>query len=290
MRLPPEHPRLTDTSALIAHRDRARIDTARFLHDEAQAELQERLMDVNRSFTNPAVVAGFSNIWRNFLPSAKIVTDAETLDLEQGAHDLVIHAMSLHWANDPVGQLVQCRRALRPDGLFIGVCFGGETLSELRTVLAEAETQVAGGLSPRVAPMAELRDMGGLLQRAGLSLPVADSLRKTVTYGDIFALMRDLRAMGETNALASRHRAFAPRMLFPYANAIYADHFAAEENRIQATFELVFLTGWAPHDSQQQPLRPGAAQHRLADALGTTEFDETANPVHDRPDDESPDR
>ncbi|WP_224816729.1 SAM-dependent methyltransferase [Hasllibacter sp. MH4015] len=263
-------------------------DDARFLHDEAMSEVQERLQDVNRTFTAPAIVTDFPKIWQELMPDARIVPMAEVLDLDAGDHDLVLHAMSLHWADDPVGQVVQCRRALQPDGLFLSVAFGGATLQELRAALAEAETRVTGGLSPRVAPMAEIREMGGLLQRAGLALPVADSFRKIVTYSNAIALMHDLRAMGEGNALAGRHRAIPPRALFPTAAAIYAESFPAEQNRIQATFEFVFLTGWAPHESQQKPLRPGAATSRLADALSTTEFDEAANPVHDRPDDESP--
>ncbi|MEX3017212.1 methyltransferase domain-containing protein [Gymnodinialimonas hymeniacidonis] len=279
---------MTDAKALAAHRARAEREPARFLHDEAMLELQERLMDVNRKFTSTVIVTDFPKIWCEFAEDAQIVGMADTLALEEGAYDLVIHAMSLHWADDPVGQIVQCRRALKPDGLFLGVAFGGATLTELRDAVAQAEAQVMGGISPRVAPMAEVRDMGGLLQRAGLALPVADSLRKRVTYSNAISLMHDLRAMGEGNALAERHRAIPPRALFPTAAAIYAETHPAEENRIQATFELVFLTGWAPHESQQQPLRPGAATHRLADALNTSEFDETAKPVHDRPDVESP--
>ncbi len=282
------HPRLTDAKALAAHRARAERDPARFLHDEAMLELQERLIDVNRRFTAPAIVTDFPKIWGDFAKDARIVGMEETLALEEGAHDLVIHAMSLHWADDPVGQIVQCRRALKPDGLFLAVAFGGATLIELRDAMARAEAQVMGGMSPRVAPMAEVRDMGSLLQRAGLALPVADNLRKRVTYPNPIALMHDLRAMGETNALADRHRAVPPRGFFPTAAAFYAESYPAEENRIQATFELVFLTGWAPHESQQTPLRPGSAKSRLADALGVDEFDETAKPVHDRPDDESP--
>ncbi len=244
-------------------------------------------MDVNKTFSEPAVVTPFPAYWGDVLPSAVVVPQSETLALEAGAHDLVIHAMGLHWADDPVGQIVQCRRALRPDGLFLAVCFGGETLQELRQVLAEAETAVLGGLSPRVAPMAEVRDLGGLMQRAGLALPVADRLPKTVTYANALTLMHDLRAMGESNTLHNRHRRFVPRQLFAHAAALYGTSFPAEDDaaRIRATFELVFLAGWVPHDSQQKPLRPGSAQHRLADALNTTEFDETALPVLDRPDD-----
>lgn len=272
-------PQLFDQAGLTRHRARARLDRAGFLHDEARFELQERLLDVNRSFTSPAIVTPFPAVWADFLPGAVVVPDSDVLALEAGAHDLVIHALGLHWAEDPVGQLVQSRHALKPDGLLLVAMFGGETLHELRAALAQAESEVMGGLSPRVAPMGEIRDLGGLLGRAGLSLPVADRLTRQVTYQTMFHLMRDLRDMGETNALAARHRATPPRALFARAAQIYAESFPAEDDRIAATYELVFLTGWAPHDSQQKPLRPGSATARLAEALNTTEFDETARPV-----------
>ena len=275
-------PSLVDRPALSLRRARARLEKAGFLHDEAIFELQERLVDVNRRFTSPVIVTGFPQYWRLHFPDALIVEDTATLDLQPATHDLVIHAMCLHWSDDPVGQLVQCRRALKPDGLFLAVSLGGETLSELRAALGQAEVEISGGLSPRVAPMGELRDMGGLIQRAGLSLPVADSVKKSVTYRSLFHLMHDLRDMGETNVLASRHRAIALRGLFARAAELYAENFPAEENRIQSSFELVFLSGWAPHESQQKPLRPGSAGTRLADALNTTEFDESAVPVLDR--------
>lgn len=284
MASPDPRPRLVDAAALQRHRARARLGHAGFLHDEAQIELQERLIDVNRRFTKPAVVSAFPEYWARFLPDATHITADEVLDLAPGAHDLVVHAMALHWSEDPVGQIVQCRRALMPDGLFLAAAFGGETLSELRRALSEAEIAVMGGLSPRVAPMAEVRDMGGLLQRAGLALPVADRLKKTVTYRDVFALMRDLRAMGETNALAARHRKPAPRALFAALAAGYPAS-ASDPARIDATFELIFLAGWAPHETQQKPMRPGSANTRLADALGTTEFDPSLRPALDRTDD-----
>ena len=277
----PTRARLVDRPRLERARARARLDMAGFLHEEAMTELQERLQDINRRFTSPALVTAFPSVWRDFLPGARLVAPSEVLDLEPGAHDLVIHAMALHWADDPVGQIVQCRRALGPDGLFLSVAFGGETLVELRQALALAETEIMGGLSPRVAPMAEIRDMGALLQRAGLALPVADRLPRTVTYADAFALMADLRAMGETNALADRHRAPVRRALFFRMAEVYAERFPAKDDpsRIRATFELIFLSGWAPHESQQKPLRPGTAKARLAAALGTSEFDETAQAV-----------
>lgn len=274
-------PRLVDPTRLGRARARAQLGVAGFLHDEAKAELQERLIDVNRRFTAPALVTPFPDTWADLMPNGRIVIPDEVLDLAPGAHDLVVHAMSLHWADDPVGQIVQCRRALRPDGLFLSAAFGGETLTELRQALAQAEVETLGGLSPRVAPMAEIRDMGALLQRAGLALPVADRLPKIVTYANAFALMADLRAMGETNALKDRHRNPVPRRLFTHLATVYGQRFPAHDDpaRIRATFELIFLSGWAPHDSQQKPLRPGAAKARLADALGTSEFDVTAPPV-----------
>lgn len=265
-------PKLTDTKALALHRNRVRGTDALFLQQEAADEIEERLNEVNRSFTNPAVVTGFPQIWQKMLPNAKIVPEEDVLALEVGAHDLVIHAMGLHWANDLVGQLVQCRRGLRADGLFLGALFGGQTLSELRAVWAEVETKLTGGLSPRIAPMAEIRDLGGLLQRAGFALPVADCVTKTVTYKSAHHLMHDLRDMGEANALAHRHKKPVTRDEIEAVNAAYATHFPAELGRIRATFELVFLTGWAPDESQQKPLRPGSAQARLADALNTVEL------------------
>ncbi len=266
-------PRLTDRPALLRQRARAlrRTDPALFLHEEARAEIEERLVSVNRTFTNVAVVTGFPALWREWMPQAKVVPDDEVLDLAPGAHDLVIHALALHWADDPVGQLVQCRRALRPDGLFLGLTFGGQTLHELRAALAQAEAEVTGGLSPRVLPMGEIRDLGGLLQRAGLALPVADSLTRHVSYRDLFHLAADLRAMGEGNAMAARPRHPARRGVFLRAAAIMAESFADGPGRVRATFEILCLTGWAPDDSQQQPLRPGSAKARLADALRVPE-------------------
>lgn len=275
-------PSLTDRRALAAHRARARRAPAAFLHEEARVEVQERLRDVNRTFTAPAIVTGHPELWQGLLPGARLVPDEAVLALDPGAHDLVIHAMALHWAEDPVGQLIQARRALRPDGLFLGLGFGGRTLAELRAVLAEAEARVLGGLSPRVAPMGELRDLGGLLQRAGFALPVADALSLPVRYRDAYALMRDLRAMGEGNALAQRDRRPAPRALFDEAARLYRASYP-DGDGVRATFEIVVLTGWAPDDSQPRPLRPGSAQARLAEALGTEESPagEVATPRRD---------
>lgn len=271
MRLPASNtPPLFDRQALVLHRARARAEDL-FLHSAAMDEVQDRLSMVNRTFTAPAIVSSFPQVWSDLLPEARVVLDDEVLALTQGTHDLVIHAMALHWANDPVGQLIQCQRALRPDGLLLAVCLGGETLHELRAALGQAEVSIAGGLSPRVTPMAGLRDLGGLLQRAGLALPVADSVPLHAEYRDIWHLMRDLRAMGETNALSARPRHPTRRAVFEAAQNIYAEHFSAPSGRLKATFELICLTGWAPDDSQPKPLRPGSAQARLADALRTDE-------------------
>lgn len=266
-------PLLTDRAQLARARARAArdADRARFLHDEAAAEIKERLAGVNRTFTAPAVVTGAPELWAGVIPGARIVPDDESVDLRAGAHDLVVHALSLHWANDPVGQIVQCRRALKPDGLFLAVLFAGRTLHELRASLAEAEARVAGGLSPRVLPMGEIRDLGALIQRAGLAMPVADSHLRTVSYASPLHLMRDLRAMGETNALARRRRCFARRALFAETARLYAEAHGTADGRIPASFEMIFLTGWAPDPSQPQPLRPGSAVRRLADALGSAE-------------------
>lgn len=264
-------PRLTDRSALLRQRARAAGGDALFLHDWVADEIEERLEEVNRTFTDPVVVAPRADRWAARIPGARVVRDDDTLDLVAGAHDLVVHALCLHWANDPVGQIAQSRLALRPDGLFLGALFGGQTLTELRACLAEAEVAVSGGLAPRIAPMGEIRDLGALLQRAGLALPVADSQKITVSYDTAFALMADLRAMGETNALEQRLRRPTSRTIFARASDLYSRNFADPDGRITATFEIVFLTGWAPSGDQPRPLRPGSARTRLAEALGTSE-------------------
>ena len=264
-------PRLTDRAALERNRRRAAPAPALFLHQTVADEVMDRLGMVNRTFTDVAVVTPWPEVWRGTLPQATFLPDTETLALEPGGHDLVIHALALHWADDPVGQLVQCARALRPDGHLIAALFGGRTLHELRACLAEAEASVTGGLSPRVAPMAEIRDLGGLVGRAGLALPVADSFDLTVSYDSPLRLMRDLRAMGEQNALHARLRRPTRRAVLMEAARLYAERHAGADGRVRATFEIVTLTGWAPHQSQQKPLRPGAATTRLADALGTQE-------------------
>ncbi len=277
-------PILFDRPALLARRARAmKQDAAMFLHQEAALELKERLKDINRAFTKVVIVTGFPEFWRTEYPKATVITDDDVLPLEVQSFDLVIHAMCLHHANDPIGQLVQCQRSLRPDGLLLVAMLGGQTLHELRTALAEAEVAVAGGLSPRINPMIDIRDAGALLQRSGFALPVADADPRQVSYGSLTALMHDLRAMGESNALAARDKRCPPRAMFTKA----ADLYPIQADRVVATFELLYLTGWAPDTSQPKPLKPGSATARLADALKTTELGENAKPVKPQGSDET---
>lgn len=261
-------PPLTDRTALKRFRARARAmeNPALFLHQRAITEVQERLELVNRTFRSPAIVTGFPQIWQDVVPGARIVADKDHLELTEETYDLVIHAMSLHWANDPVGQLIQARRALLPDGLFLAVFPGGQTLTELRQVMGDAEIAVTGGISPRVLPMGDIRDLGALLQRAGFALPVADLDSLQVTYDSPLDLMHDLRAMGETNALASRNRRPLGRKVLAKTLAGYGQNFS-RQGRITATFELMVLTGWAAADSQPKPLKPGSATAPLTDIL-----------------------
>ncbi|PXA85658.1 SAM-dependent methyltransferase [Caulobacter sp. D4A] len=200
-----------------------------------------------------------------------VVADEERLPFGDETLDLVVSTLALHWTNDLVGALIQIRRALRPDGLFIGALFGGATLTELRQSLMAAEDEIAGGVSMRVSPFADTVDAAGLLQRAGFTLPVADVDRVKVRYGHPIALLQDLRRMGETSVLLDRSRKPLSRKVLFRALEIYQQRFAEADGRVPATFEIVTATGWAPHASQQKPLRPGSAKMRLADALGVKE-------------------
>lgn len=262
-------PTLTDRAALARNRKRAKTD-ALFLHDTIADELHDRLGEVNRTFKSIGIVTGFPDHWAQHFPDATIVADDDTLALQPQSYDLILHVMALHWANDPVGQLVQCRHALKPDGLLLCSLLGGQTLNELRTSLAQAEANITGGLSPRIAPMGEIRDLGALLQRAGFALPVADGTPLKVTYETPFHLMRELRHMGEGNALDARIKHPTRRGVLTEAAAIYQDSFA-DGDRIKATFEVITLTGWAPSEDQPKALRPGSATTRLADVLNTKE-------------------
>ena len=287
------NPIIFDRSLLRARRQRAeRLGASDFLVERVADEMAERLSVVLRQF-DLAVDLGTPGeaVQRALAASGKVgtvvaanpfamhapagtlavIADEEALPFRDGALDLVVSALSLQFANDLPGVLVQIRRALRADGLLLAALLGGDTLTELRQAFAEAEAAVEDGSSPRVAPFADLRDLGALLQRAGLALPVTDVDRVTVRYASPLALMHDLRRMGATNVLTERRRKPLRRATLMRMLEIYGERFADPDGRVRATFEIVWLSGWAPHESQQQPLRPGAAQHRLADALGTKE-------------------
>lgn len=264
-------------------RARANIEKYDFLMRRATKLIAERLDDVKRDFPSALQIGlrggkiEHPKIGMLFTMEqapgygADFIADEEFLPIKQGNLDLIVSPLCLHHINDLPGTLLQIRKALRPDGLFIAAMFGGETLHELRDCLMNAELDISGGISPRVAPFADKQQMGALMQRAGFALPVVDSEIFTVTYEHMFALCKDLRGMGETLNVKERAKGFSPRALFPAAAQLYAERFAEEDGRIPASFEMIFLLGWAPHDSQQKPLQPGSAKNRLADALGTKE-------------------
>jgi len=263
--------KLIDRSALLRNRARFNVDRGRFLHDQALVEAKDRLAIVNKSFVNVALITGHPGLWRPAFPNATFLTDKETLDLVPNTFDLVVHAMVLHWSNDPLGQMIQCQRALRPDGLFLGVMMGGKTLFELRNAFAEAESKITGGLSPRVLPMSDIRDIGALLQRAGFAMPVVDSVLLPVTYETPLNLMRDLRDMGEANAQTARCKHFTGRALIEETIKVYFQNYSKNDERIYATFEQLWLAGWSPSECQPKPLRPGSAKMSLYDALKVAE-------------------
>jgi SAM-dependent methyltransferase len=275
------NPTIFDRPLLRARSRRAAgLGAETFLLDRAAAELAERLSAVLRQFDRAADVGTPTDAVRDALAATgKVgsieaigIDDDEALPLAEGSLELAVSALALQFVNDLPGVLVQIRRALKPDGLFLAALAGGDTLTELRQAFAAAESEVEGGLSPRVAPFADLRDLGALLQRAGFSLPVADSERITVRYDTVFALMHDLRKMGATNALAERRRKPLRRATLRRMAEIYGERFADADRRLRATFEIVWLSGWAPDASQQQPVKPGSARARLADALNTKEI------------------
>ncbi|MDZ4736101.1 MAG: methyltransferase domain-containing protein [Rhodospirillaceae bacterium] len=294
--------RVFDRRRLARHRDRAaaRLETHGFLFETVGERLADRLDDIRRRFPFALDLGCHDGILRRLIGSRggietliqsdlseryaraaarsdtkpdapALVADEEALPFAAGSFDLALSNLSLHWVNDLPGALLQIRHALKPDGLFLATMFGSETLGELRDCLLAAESALVGGAHQRVAPFADLRDAAGLLQRAGFALPVADSDTITVTYENAFRLMDDLRGMGEQSALLDAPRGLGSRQLFVEAARLYAERHAEPDGRIRATFRVVFLTGWAPHESQQKPLRPGSAQARLAEALDTEE-------------------
>ena len=284
-----------DRAVLRQRRERAARDWDRraFLKREIAGRLVDRLDDIRRTFTRALDLGSHgdeistalgerrtvewlvrADLGQGFARLARgpaVVADEEFLPFAPESFDLVMSAMDLHWVNDLPGTLVQVRRILKPDGLLMGAMLGGATLWQLRQALTAAESEVEGGLSPRVSPFADLRDAAGLLQRAGFALPVADSETIDVEYENALALMRDLGAMGESNLVVERRRGLARRATLLRAAEIYGERFALPSGRVAASFEVLFLHGWAPHESQPKPLRPGSAAQRLADALGTAE-------------------
>lgn len=285
-----------DRRAIKLRRDRVarQYSDFNFLKAEVSHRLADRLDDIARKFPLAAdigchggelgkllaeredvefvVQSDLSEAFAQSVQGNRIVADEEFLPLRDESLNLVVSALSLHWTNDLPGALLQIRRALKKDGLFLGAVFGSETLKELRQSFLQAELEETGGVSPRVSPFVDVRDAGNLLQRAEFALPVTDIETITVDYPDAFALMRDLRGMGEANAVKARRTSFTGRATFISAADHYQRIYGSEDGRIPATFQIVFMTGWAPHESQQKPLRPGSAKTRLADALETVEL------------------
>jgi SAM-dependent methyltransferase len=272
---PATAPILFDRALLRARQDRAlRVQPATFLLDRVAEEIAERLHAVLREFRSVADVGTPGDQVRNALAGrlnqlARVdlpEQESEPLPLQPASLDLVVSALAFQFVNDLPGVLAQISRALRPDGLLLAAMVGGDTLTELRQCFAAAEAELEGGASPRVAPFADLRDVGALLQRAGLALPVTDVDRIVVRYDSAFALMQDLRRMGATNVLIERRRTPTRRATMLRMAQIYDERFADADGRIRATFDIVWLSGWAPHESQQQPLKPGSAKAGLAEA------------------------
>jgi len=293
-----EPPRLFDRALHRKRLDRAARDYAQadFLKRRAAQDVAERLEAIMRDFPVAVDLSARTGAFREALAESgaaarigtlieadlspamlggrtgpRVALDEERLPFAPQSLDLVVSTLGLHWTNDVVGALIQARMALKPDGLFIGAFLGGATLTELRQSLVAAEAEILGGAGSRVSPFADTVDAAGLLQRAGFALPVADVDRVSVTYDHPLKLLYDLRQMGETSVLAERHPKKLTRALMHRAFEIYFQRFAGDDGRVPATFEIITLTGWAPHESQQQPLQPGSAKMRLADALGTVE-------------------
>lgn len=258
-----------------------------FLFDWVSDQILDRLSIIKRDFPTALNIgcraqnnfphrlkntAAIHKLYQMDRTSAPLVAEEEFLPFGDNTFDLITSAMNFHTINDLPGALLQMRQALKPDGLLLAGMLGGETLNELRHCLTEAEMTLTGGLSPRVAPFADKQDIGALMQRTGYALPVVDSDTLTVTYENAFKLMHDLRFMGEGNAIAKRYKTTPSRSLFLEAAKLYAEKFSDDDGRIRATFEVIFMIGWAPHESQQKPLKRGSAQNRLADILETEEI------------------
>lgn len=276
-----------DRKVVRHHRDRAATDydNYSFLKNEIADRMVERLEEINRDFNVVLDLGAHKGVLgrrvkHNLLVSAdlsqnmvsdcgghRLVCDDEALPFKDACFDLVVSNLAMHWVNDLPGAMLQANRSLKPDGLFLASIFGGETLKELRQSLMLAENEINSGVSPRVSPFADVRDIGALLQRAGFALPVADSDLITVSYEHPLKLMHDLRGMAESNAVFARHKAFTSKAVMLRAAEIYAETYAGDDGRVPATFQIVYMTGWRSHESQQKPMKPGSAKMRLADAL-----------------------
>jgi SAM-dependent methyltransferase len=289
----PSNPTIFDRQLLRVRQQRARaLGAETFLIDRVAGDLAERLSVVLRQFERAVDLGTPTDAVRRLLAesgkvatiiaatpesgardaSLRVAADEEALPFADGSLDLIVSALALQFVNDLPGTLIQIRRALKPDGLLLAALIGGDSLTELREAFAQAESEIEGGVSPRVAPFADVRELGALLQRAGFALPVVDSDRLTVRYNSVLDLMRDLRRMGATNVLTERRRKPLKRATLYRLAEIYARRFADADGRLRATFEIAWLSGWVPHESQQKPLKPGSARQRLADALGTKEI------------------
>ncbi len=270
-----------DHDVLRLHLRRAARNPAAFLLHRCLDDALDRLAAIKRPFAKildvltpiPVSAQDLPNTQRDHIgfDTLQAAGGGEALNAATPPYDLAISLLGLQFINDLPGFMVQIRQALKPDGLFLAAMIGGQTLHELRTALNEAEAEISGGASPHVAPFADIRDMGGLLQRAGFALPVTDIDSITVRYDDMFALIRDLRAMGATNNLVSRSKTPSKKAVFLRAAQIYAQRFCDADGRVRATFEIIWLSGWVPDASQQKPLRPGSAKMRLAEALKVPE-------------------
>jgi len=287
-----------DREQVRRNRDRAApgFDDVDFLVRESADRLTDRLRDIARVFPAALDLGCRTGLLSDFVTGMNgiqtliqadlspgmaaradrggrpaVAADEEWLPFAEESFDLVLSNLSLHWVNDLPGALIQINRALKADGLFLGAMLGGETLKELRDVMAMAEVELRDGLSPRVSPFADLRDAGALMQRAGFALPVIDSDTITVTYGNPLTLMQELRKMGEGNAVTERSRRPLGRDILMRAAELYVERYAGPDGRVPATFEIIYLHGWAPHETQQKPLRPGSARNRLAAALDAEE-------------------
>ncbi len=280
-------PELFDQAALLRNlaRAAAKGNLPGFLDDVAATELIDRFDSISRRFSHIAIISHdasrMAEAIRPRLSDDSTITGISMLteagvfldspDLPAESFDCIFACPGLEWANDLPGSLTRLRQALKPDGVLLAAMLGGESLHELRTSWLQAETMMTGGASPRVAPFCDVRDAGGLLQRAGFALPVVDTDRLKVRYHNALALMKDLKALGLSNSMAERRRSLVTPGLMAMACAHYDQAFADPDNRVRATFQMIYLTGWSPHESQPKPLRPGSARTRLADALRVDE-------------------